>query len=164
MPSSHKNKTLATLLALVLRSQLTTVPGLPVFAAAAERFAAHGVRVVVSDETTTTLCNDKLATCNALRARGVAAAASYTPDSLPGDVRYPLFVKPRGGRGSVGAVTVRNAKELAFFSEYVADPVIQEYLDGPEYTIDVLCDFSGRPLAIVPRERERPARSEIFST
>ena len=32
-------------------------------------------------------------------------------------------------------------------------PVIQEYLDGPEFTIDVLCDFSGRPLSIVPRER-----------
>jgi carbamoyl-phosphate synthase large subunit len=35
----------------------------------------------------------------------------------------------------------------------VPDPVIQEYLDGPEFTIDVLCDFAGRPLSIVPRER-----------
>ena len=32
-------------------------------------------------------------------------------------------------------------------------PVVQEYLDGPEYTIDVLCDSRGRPLSIVPRER-----------
>ena len=30
---------------------------------------------------------------------------------------------------------------------------MQEYLDGPEFTIDVLCDFDGRPLSIVPRER-----------
>ena len=32
-------------------------------------------------------------------------------------------------------------------------PIVQEYLDGPEFTIDVLCDFDGRPLSIVPRER-----------
>jgi len=31
--------------------------------------------------------------------------------------------------------------------------VIESYLDGPEFTIDMLCDFSGRPLSIVPRER-----------
>jgi carbamoyl-phosphate synthase large subunit len=31
--------------------------------------------------------------------------------------------------------------------------VIQEYLDSPEYTIDVLCDMRGRPVQIVPRER-----------
>jgi len=30
---------------------------------------------------------------------------------------------------------------------------VQEYLDGPEFTIDVLCDFRHRPIAIVPRER-----------
>jgi carbamoyl-phosphate synthase large subunit len=30
---------------------------------------------------------------------------------------------------------------------------VQEYLDGAEYTIDMLCDVSGRVLSIVPRER-----------
>jgi carbamoyl-phosphate synthase large subunit len=48
---------------------------------------------------------------------------------------------------------VRSPRELAFFLDYVADPIVQEYLDGPEFTIDVLCDGRGRPLSIVPRER-----------
>ena len=39
------------------------------------------------------------------------------------------------------------------FSDYVKGPVVQEYLDGPEFTIDMLCDFQGQPLSIVPRER-----------
>ena len=30
---------------------------------------------------------------------------------------------------------------------------MQDYLDGPEFTIDVLCDFAHQPLSIVPRER-----------
>lgn len=126
---------------------------LPIFSAAAARFADHGVRVVVSPEATTTLCNDKYETCRVLRAAGVAAAESFVASTMPAAPRFPLFIKPNTGRGSVGAVTVRNQRELDFFLDYVADPVVQEYLDGAEYTIDVLCDFNGVPLSIVPRER-----------
>lgn len=126
---------------------------LPIFSAAVERFAAAGVRVVVSPLASTELCNDKFETCRLLREKGVAAAESFVPATLPADPQFPLFIKPRGGRGSVGAVTVRTPRELDFFLDYVSDPVIQEYLDGPEFTIDVLCDFAGRPLSIVPRER-----------
>jgi carbamoyl-phosphate synthase large subunit len=35
----------------------------------------------------------------------------------------------------------------------VPSPVVQQFLDGPEFTIDVLCDFEGRVLSVVPRER-----------
>jgi carbamoyl-phosphate synthase large subunit len=123
------------------------------FAEAAATFAAAGVRVAVSPPDTTAVCNDKYQTCRFLRSRGIAAAASYLPAEVPAEASYPLFIKPRAGRGSVGAHLVRDARELAFFRDYVPDPVVQEYLDGPEFTIDLLCSFSGQPLAIVPRER-----------
>jgi carbamoyl-phosphate synthase large subunit len=126
---------------------------LPIFSAAVERFAACGVRVVVSPESTTTLCNDKFETCRVLREKGISAAESFLPASLPLSPMLPLFIKPRWGRGGVGAVTARTRRELDFFIDYVSEPVIQEFLNGPEFTIDVLCDFSGRPLSIVPRER-----------
>jgi carbamoyl-phosphate synthase large subunit len=122
-------------------------------AQAAPRFAEAGIRIAVSSPETTAACNDKHATCRTLAAKGVAAAASYLPGELPANPKFPLFIKPRFGRGSVGAFPVRNARQLEFFLEYVPDPVVEEYLDGPEYTIDTLCDFDGRPLAIVPRER-----------
>ena len=41
-----------------------------------------------------------------LRAAGIAAAASWLPADAPGDGRLPLFVKPRYGRGSIGAFAV----------------------------------------------------------
>jgi carbamoyl-phosphate synthase large subunit len=126
---------------------------LPTFGSVIHRFLAQGTQVAVSDESTSRICNDKYETCCRLRAAGVAAAASYLPGNLPADLPLPLFVKPRGGRGSIGAFPARTAEELAFFSHYVEDPVIQEYLDAPEYTIDLLCDFDGRPLSVVPRER-----------
>lgn len=123
------------------------------FAAARPAFEARGVRVAVSSERTTAICNDKFVTCAHLRSLGIAAARSWLRDALPARPPLPLFVKPRYGRGSVRAFAVTNERELAFFSEYVPDPVMQEYLEGPEFTIDLLCDFRGRPLSVVPRER-----------
>jgi carbamoyl-phosphate synthase large subunit len=123
------------------------------FAVAAASFAEAGITVAVSPVETTRICNDKHLTCATLREKGIAAAASFLPGDVPAAPRFPLFIKPRFGRGSVHAYPIRNARELAFFLDYVPDPVVEEYLDGPEFTIDVLCDFGGRPLSIVPRER-----------
>jgi len=158
VPLSGDAGYLDTILGLCQRERIRLVvptidEELPLFGAAAGRFAARGIRVAVSPEITSHLCNDKYETCCWLRASGVAAAESFLPEELPAHPRLPLFVKPRGGRGSIGAFRASTADELAFFSRYVPDPVVQEYLDGPEFTIDMLCDFDGRPLSIVPRQR-----------
>ncbi|MGE0863292.1 MAG: ATP-grasp domain-containing protein [Vicinamibacterales bacterium] len=127
---------------------------LAIFGQARSRFADRGIVVAVSRPDTTSLCDDKFATCRELASRGVAAAMSWLPDDLPVNPQFPLFVKPRHGRGGLGAHRIRNARDLAFFLDYVDGPIIQEYLHGPEFTIDVLCDFAGRPLSIVPRRRD----------
>lgn len=126
---------------------------LPLFAEARPRFEERGIVVAISDPFVTTLCNDKYATSAYLRDQGVAAADSWLPETLPIEPPFPLFVKPRFGRGSVGAFPAFNRKMLEFFTGYVTAPVVQEYLAGPEYTIDLFCDFEGRPLSVVPRER-----------
>lgn len=126
---------------------------LPVFAAAVDRFRAAGRMVAVSSLDTTLACNDKYETCRRLRNAGVAAAATFLPDQLPSDLDYPIFLKPRFGRGSIGAHTVQVARHLPFFLDLVAQPVLQTYLHGPEYTIDLFCDAQGTPVSAVPRER-----------
>jgi carbamoyl-phosphate synthase large subunit len=126
---------------------------LVLFGQARPRFNACGVQVAVSPPHTSCVCNDKYRTSVVLRAAGVAAAETFLPDQLAGMPVRPLFIKPRFGRGGVGAFPVSTRRELDFFLEYVGDPIVQEYLDGPEFTIDMLCGFDGRPLSIVPRER-----------
>ena len=126
---------------------------LPLFGAARAEFTAQGAVVGCSPEETSLLCNDKYATCAALTAAGVSAAATFLPAGLPAEPALPLFIKPRVGRGAVGAFPVRTREELDFFLQYVHKPIVQEYLEGPEFTLDVLCDFAGNPLSIVPRER-----------
>ena len=127
---------------------------LALFGEAAPRFAAAGIRVSVSAPETTAVCDDKHRTCEVLRANGVAAAQSWLRDDLPAQPVFPLFVKPRHGRGGVGAHVLRHQRDLDFFLDYVPDPIVQDYLSGPEFTIDMLCDFNGRVLSIVPRRRD----------
>lgn len=126
---------------------------LTAFACAAPQFAAEGIRVAVSPPETTAVCDDKYALCHALRDRGIEAAPTWRPSDVPSDVPFPLFVKPRVGRGGVGAYPIRSQRELDFFVEYVDDAIVQPYLDGPEFTLDMLCGFNGELLAVVPRER-----------
>jgi carbamoyl-phosphate synthase large subunit len=126
---------------------------LELFGAATAWLASRRIKVAVSPETTSRTCNDKLAACQHLRAQGIGAAETRLPADLPAKLSFPLFIKPRSGRGGVGAYPIHTAKDLAFFVEYVANPIVQEYLDGPEFTIDLLCDFRHRPISIVPRER-----------
>jgi carbamoyl-phosphate synthase large subunit len=126
---------------------------LPIFGAAAPLFEGKGVRVAASPERTARICNDKQALCEHLRAAGIAAAQSWLPEDLPANPSLPLFIKPRSARGSVGAHPVRTRRELDFFLDYVHDPIVQELLEGPEFTIDLLCGFDSVPRAVVPRER-----------
>jgi carbamoyl-phosphate synthase large subunit len=126
---------------------------LELFGASRQRFADLGVLAACSSEESAALCNDKYATWKRLAEAGVPAARTYLPGQLPSNPKFPLFIKPRVGRGAVGAHMIRNQRDLDFFCDYVDRPVIQEYLDSPEYTIDVLCDARTRPLSIVPRER-----------
>ena len=110
--------------------------------------------VAASPERTATICNDKFALCEHLRACGIPAARSWLPADLPADaVASAVHQAAIGARAASSAFQIRTTRELEFFLDYVKDPVIQELLEGPEFTIDVLCGFDGVPRAIVPRER-----------
>jgi carbamoyl-phosphate synthase large subunit len=127
---------------------------LPLFGMHADSFLEMGVRVAVSGAETGIICNDKLKTVKFLGERGIPVPCTWLPHELDFEtLKYPLFLKPRRGRGSVGAHFIKNEKELRFFLEYVPAPVVQEYLHGREFTIDVLADFQGHVISAVPRER-----------
>ena len=68
-------------------------------------------------------------------------------------IRFPLFIKPRRGSAAENTFKIHNPQELEFFQEYVPEPIIQEFIDGPEITNDVVCDLEGQVLAVVSRKR-----------
>jgi carbamoyl-phosphate synthase large subunit len=76
------------------------------------------------------------------------------PTWLPGEPAqgYPAVVKPRQGSGSRSIHPAADEREAAFFAGYVKEPVmVQRMMDGPEFSVDLLCDMDGRCLNAIPR-------------
>jgi len=127
---------------------------LPVFAHARERFTAAGTLVLVSPPEAILTCQDKLRFATAVRAAGLDAPAEY-----PGARTAPLpaFVKPRRGKGGQGAAKATTRQGLLDAVNAVnavnGEALIQEFIDAPEFSVDVFIDLDGRPISCVPRER-----------
>lgn len=104
-----------------------------------------GAKLVVNEPRFLETFMDKWGMVCALRERDLPV-----PDTvLAGDVGsiqaflarhgFPLILKPRHGSGSKNLFVVRSREELEFFSRYVPEPVLQEYLlpDDEEYTVGI---------------------------
>jgi len=127
---------------------------LPLFGKHKQEFEELGVRVLVSNEDTGNICNDKHLTYNFLIKQGFPIAETWLPNEIEKtDPEFPLFIKPRFGRGAISAYPVKSRRELDFFLDYVENPVVQRFLPGDEYTVDVLADFEGNIISVVPRQR-----------
>ena len=70
------------------------------------------------------------------------------------DWTFPVIVKPRRGAGSRGVGIVASRDELTARG---FDPalIIQAFLPGQEYSVDVIADGEGHVVAAVPRTRTR---------
>ena len=99
---------------------------------------------------------DKLKCMHGLRKEGISAPETWLLDDLPRDVKYPLFVKPRRGRGSRGCCKVDCRAQLDDFLKFTSytprELLAQEFIEGLEYTVSVVVWRDGALHAIVPKE------------
>jgi carbamoyl-phosphate synthase large subunit len=136
--------------------------GMPVLAAGRRKLEDTGARLVMVTEGALATTVDKLLTGRLFRRVGVPTPTTWLPNEVrPASIDYPVFVKPRSGSASKGAVAARDERELAYFLDYVPDPIVQEYLPGPEITNDVVCDFDGNVLSVVSRQRIEVREGEV---
>lgn len=118
-----------------------------------EKYKEQGIYVSISPSETVKICNDKWETFGFFKTHGFPFPGTYLPEMLTYRMNFPLFIKPRDGRGSVDSYIVKNKKELDFFVEYVRDPLVQDYLIGKEFTLDAFFSQDGRLISYVPRYR-----------
>jgi carbamoyl-phosphate synthase large subunit len=136
--------------------------GMPVLVAGRRELEETGARLVMVPESALAITVDKLLTSRLFRDIGVSTPATWLPEEVRlGSLAYPVFVKPRSGSASKGAAAARDERELAYFLDHVPDPIVQEYLPGPEITNDVLCDFDGNVLSVVSRQRIEVREGEV---
>jgi carbamoyl-phosphate synthase large subunit len=134
---------------------------LPIFAGVRGQFEQAGTRVMVPRPETVQTCFDKMAFVDFCRARGFGIPRTYVQAQL-GSSDFPVFVKPRFGKSSKGARRVVRQEELHAVAEQPEQWVIQENIDWPEYTVDLLADFQGRVLSVIPRLRQLVVGGESY--
>jgi carbamoyl-phosphate synthase large subunit len=129
-------------------------PDIAVLAAHRVLLEADGARLASVPLEAAATTADKWETLGVFRSLGLRVPMSWkTPQEVPVDTPYPLFIKPRFGSAGKNTFKVSDRRELDFFAGYIADPIIQEFLPGPEITNDVICDLEGEVLAVISRRR-----------
>jgi carbamoyl-phosphate synthase large subunit len=126
-----------------------------------QQFGQNGTKVVLSDKKALKICSDKYKTFGFFEEAGIKTPKSWLSNQLPSKMKFPLFVKPCCGMGSMGAQKVFNNVSLTSALEYSVNMIIQQYIEGTEYTLDVLADFNGQVLSVVPRQRLEVRAGEV---
>jgi carbamoyl-phosphate synthase large subunit len=135
---------------------------MPILAAGRRELEETGARLVMVPERALAITVDKLLTRRLFRRLAVPTPATWlTGEIRPASLTYPVFVKPRSGSASKGAAPARDERELSYFLDNVPDPIVQEYLPGPEITSDIVCDFDGNVLSVVSRQRTEVREGEV---
>ncbi len=129
-------------------------PEIPILAASRDAFESIGTRVAVVSPESAEVCADKWSTVEFFKEIGLRTPLSWLPSQVAESmITYPAFIKPRRGSAGHDTFKIRHPHELQFFSNYIEQPIIQEFLPGPEITNDVICDLEGEVLAVVSRRR-----------
>lgn len=126
-----------------------------------QEFAACGTCLLLSNRKVIETCKDKLETFRFFRDVGIRTPLSWLPDQLPEQPEFPMFIKPRSGMGSAGVQKIDNRQQLTYYLRFSREILVQQYIPGKEYTLDVLADFAGRVLVVVPRERLEVRSGEV---
>lgn len=150
---------------------------LPVLSPHRHRFEEAGTRLLISNEKVIDICFDKYRTVQFCQELNMGTPRTYLSlDEAKkalgsGDLSFPVVVKPRWGSASIGLefpsdleelelayrlVTLRVSRSILSEASKVdaeRSVLIQEQIDGIEYGLDILNDFSGRNVQVYAKEK-----------
>jgi carbamoyl-phosphate synthase large subunit len=150
---------------------------LPILASETTRFDEIGVKLIVSNAKVIETCFDKYESnlfCEQLKINHPKTflTLDHARDDLGrGNTKFPVVVKPRWGTASIGIefpdtmeelelayrlVSLKISKDILYEAskQHLDQAVmIQEKIEGTEYGLDILNDFSGRPVQVYAKEK-----------
>ena len=128
-----------------------------------EKFEMVGTKVLISAPDKIRICRDKNNTSQFFVDCGLHAPMPVN-DWREYKSGFPAFIKPKDGSSSINAYKVENENELKLYAAQIDEYVVQPFVDGKEYTIDIFCHWDGEPVSIVPRERIQVRAGEVLKT
>ena len=150
---------------------------LDILAGLKERFAELGITVIVADSRFVDMALDKWQTQQFLIDHQFPITSLYLDLDLAidaikrGEEKYPLFIKPRWGMGSIALFKAENETDLIFYFEKATQLItgsyhhygmlrseskavlIQGMLPGEEYGLDVINDLEGNHQVTVVKKK-----------
>jgi carbamoyl-phosphate synthase large subunit len=116
-------------------------------------FAAAGTKLLLAPAPALRLCLDKWALSSAMDDTVPMPRCEIWNERLDrSSWTLPAIVKPRRGSGSRGVRLIERWEQLGE-TPMDDDELLQEYLPGPEFSLDVLASQAGDVRAVVPRAR-----------
>jgi len=125
-------------------------------------FEKIGTKVLISSCKVINICQDKTKTFNFLKKNGIPTPNLIDIDEVISTKKgFPFIIKPSHGSASKGVFKVNNVEELKFYRSKIKNPILQEFVVGDEFTVDVLADFQSNIKSIVPRKRLEVRAGEV---
>ena len=132
---------------------------LPAFADKKDFFESMGISVMIPTRVTVDICQDKKVFCDFCIHKGFSVPLLLLPDEV---LEFPVFVRNRVGKGCSAAFRCDSQGELDLLLATLDQPIIQEYIDADEYTVDLYLTLSGKVISAVPRLRVHTFGGESF--
>lgn len=148
---------------------------LPILAKSREKFDALGVRLVLANDAAIDICSDKYSTYLFCKEKSILVPTSFVDldkalqSIKKRSISYPLIVKPRWGSASFGLHVVESDSELieaydvckkslansylSQFKESDDDVLVQEFIKGKEYGVDIFNDMEQTYRGVVCKEK-----------
>jgi len=150
---------------------------LPFLAKSREEFEKKGISIAIADPWAIEIANDKWKTYEFLTNNKILTPKSYfslqkAKDELKNkQINFPLIIKPRWGMGSLSIFKVEDLNELDFFYNYAKKEIqktylniltngevdksviIQEFITGKEYNLDVFNDLDCNYFQTITKEK-----------
>lgn len=128
----------------------------------ADEYAAMGCAVMVAPEETLKACRNKIEFDKLLRKAGMQGIETMSLASFRKKPFFPCFVKPIYGSAGIGTRKVASEEELDLHVQaFGKQLMVQEYLPGREFTVDVYRRRDGVVCAVVPRQRLSVRSGEV---
>ncbi|MCK8824338.1 ATP-grasp domain-containing protein [Fuchsiella alkaliacetigena] len=134
-------------------------PELVLLAENKDKFRELGVEVLVSNYEAVDISFNKYKTAKFLVENNIPFIKTFKKldeaitELESGNLEFPLMVKPAKGSSSVGLNKVANLKELKSVVNNGDNYIIQEFIEGEEYGVDVFIDNTGEVISVFAKKK-----------
>lgn len=181
VPNVNSDNYIPTLLDICKSENISLVVSLfdidlPYLAKNKDKFDELGVCLVVSNKEVIDIANDKWSTYNFLVKNNLPTPQTYKSllsfkDAVAKkEIGFPVIIKPRWGMGSLSVYKADNMEDVTFFISYCQRAIqssylnilstqldesvlIQQYITGKEFGVDVFNDLNSNRLVTVAKEK-----------